>query len=88
MNADNPPTDNGIHPPPSEFTAEQLKTDEIIRFFHYRHLPPVLQASSYPFFNLAMHMITTLPRSAERTAGLRKLLEAKDCAVRAALPPL
>jgi len=74
-----------IHPAPSEFSAEQLEADPIIRFFHYRHLPELLQKASYPFFNLAMHVISTLPRSAERTAALRKLLEAKDCAVRAKL---
>jgi len=29
--------------------------------------------------------VTTLPRNQERTVALRKLLEAKDCAVRAAV---
>lgn len=74
-----------IHPPPSEFTAEQLGADPIVRFFHYKHLPEKLQATSYAFFKLAAHVIDTVPRNAERTVALRKLLEAKDAAVRANL---
>jgi len=59
--------------------------EAIMTFFAYEHLPDNLQAISKPFGDLAEHMHATLPRSAERAAGLRKLLEAKDCAVRAAL---
>lgn len=77
---------NGIHPAPAEFSAEQLQTDPILRYFHYAHLPPDLRRMSEPFCNLARELVEFLPRSAERTAALRKLLEAKDCAVRAALP--
>jgi hypothetical protein len=40
---------------------------------------------SRPFGELAERMADTLPSGPELTAGLRKLLEAKDCAVRAAL---
>lgn len=57
----------------------------LLRFFTYRHLPENLQWVSQPFCELAFHMADTLPSSPETTAGLRKLLEAKDCAVRAAL---
>jgi hypothetical protein len=60
--------------------------DPILRFFSYEHLPPALQEVSKPFGDLARLMVATLPVCAERTAGLRKLLEAKDCLVRAALP--
>lgn len=74
-----------IHPPPAEFTPDELATDPILQFFHYGHLPPVLKAASQPFCELAQHIIATLPRNAERTMALRKLLEAKDCAVRARL---
>lgn len=77
---------NEIHPAPQEFDAEQLTTDPILRFFHYAHLPPTLQARSKPFCDLARHIIETTPRNAERTVALRKLLEAKDAGVRAALP--
>jgi hypothetical protein len=59
--------------------------EPILQFFAYSHLRPELQAVSRPFGELASLIVKTLPRCAERTAGLRKLLEAKDCAVRAHL---
>jgi hypothetical protein len=73
-----------IHPSPAEFSEQQLSEEQILRFFHYAHLPPHMAAISAPFCALARAMFESLPRSAERAAGLRKLLEAKDCAVRAA----
>ena len=57
--------------------------DHIEQFFAYAHLPPHLQAVSKPFGDLAAHLVATLPRNPERTVALRKLLEAKDAAVRA-----
>lgn len=72
-----------INPAPTEFTDEQLNTDPILRYFNYAHLPPALQERSRPFAEIAHRIVTTAPRNAERTAGLRKLLEAKDCIVRA-----
>lgn len=60
--------------------------DRILQYFEYKHLPAPLQAVSQPFHELAHWMVLTLPQNAERTVALRKLLEAKDCAVRAALP--
>lgn len=72
-----------IHPSPTEFTADQISADPILRFFHYAHLPAHLQSASKPFCDLARHIVGTLPRNAERTVALRKLLEAKDAAVRA-----
>jgi hypothetical protein len=57
----------------------------ILKYFDYEHLPLKLQAVSKPFGDLAREMAATLPPSAELSAGLRKLLEAKDCLVRAAL---
>ena len=77
---------NEIHPAPVEFNADEIALDPILRFFHYAHLPPVLQARSKPFCELARLIFDTTPRNAERTMAFRKLLEAKDCAVRAALP--
>jgi len=56
----------------------------IIIFFKYDHLPESLQKVSMPFAALANTMAEA-GRNAETSAGLRKLLEAKDCAVRAAL---
>lgn len=61
------------------------KPDRMMQFFSYQHLPPHLQAISKPFGDLAQAIVNTLPSNAERTAGLRKLLEAKDCAVRSLL---
>ncbi|MFG1776600.1 hypothetical protein ACGFIG_09245 [Micromonospora sp. NPDC049048] len=60
-------------------------TTGIARYFAYDHLPQHLQAVSKPCHDLAEQMIGTLPDGPELTAGLRKLLEAKDCFVRAAL---
>lgn len=58
----------------------------LLRYFEYAHLPPELQAISQPLHDLAWQMAERLPACAELTVGLRKLLEAKDCFVRAALP--
>lgn len=67
-------------------TKEQFYASEpIAEFFSYEHLPEQLQSVSKEFFKLAKKMVNDLPKCDERTAGLRKLLEAKDCAVRAAV---
>jgi len=63
----------------------RAKPAHILRFFAYLHLPKALQAVSQPFAALADEMDAELPECAEKSAGLRKLLEAKDCFVRAAL---
>jgi hypothetical protein len=57
----------------------------IIKFFKYNHLPEHLQAVSKVFCDAAWDMALNLPVNAETSACLRKLLEAKDCAVRATL---
>lgn len=56
-----------------------------IKYFEYAHLPPHLQEVSKPFYELAHKMEDTLPDGPEKSAGMRKLLEAKDCFVRTAL---
>jgi hypothetical protein len=56
-----------------------------MKFFAYKHLPENLQKVSAPLCELAEKMDAELPDCAEKSAGLRKLLEAKDCLVRAAL---
>ena len=60
-------------------------TTHLLRYFAYDHLPERLQLVSRPFAELAEHLVAALPDDPELTAGLRKLLEAKDCMVRAAL---
>lgn len=57
----------------------------LLQFFAYEHLPAHLQAVSKPFGDVARELAATLPANAESTTALRKLLEAKDCAVRAVL---
>lgn len=57
----------------------------IIKHFNYEHLPEHLQVVSKPIGELARAMDSQLPDGAEKSAGLRKLLEAKDCLVRSAL---
>jgi hypothetical protein len=57
----------------------------ILRYFEYTHLPLDLQEISKPLCELAQKVAAELPPSAELAAGLRKLLEAKDCFVRAKL---
>jgi hypothetical protein len=63
-----------------------MKRYPILKFFEYHHLPLDLQHISEPFGELAVEMaMRPTDHPAEVAAGLRKLLEAKDCAVRAAL---
>ncbi len=74
--------------------------DYLLQFFEYKHLPPHLQIVSRPFCELANDLcgvmkveksaageatLLSVPANPERTTALRKLLEAKDCAVRAVL---
>ena len=59
--------------------------NNLLQFFEYSHLPAHLQAVSKPFGDLAAALEAALPANAEKTTAFRKLLEAKDCAVRAVL---
>ena len=61
-------------------------TEPMLQFFAYAHLTkPELRDVSKQFCDLAQWAVDNLPRNPERTVALRKLLEAKDCAVRARL---
>ena len=60
--------------------------EPMLRFFTFDHLPEHLQTISQPFCFLAEQIVHRIHRNPERTVALRKLLEAKDCAVRAVLP--
>ncbi len=62
-----------------------MSVSPLIQFFEYKHLPPHLQEISKPFGDLAAELESSLPNNPEKTVALRKLLESKDCAVRAAL---
>lgn len=59
--------------------------DHVLNFFVYEHLPEALQEVSKPFKDLAWTVAENAPNDRETTIALRKLLEAKDAAVRAAL---
>jgi len=63
----------------------QTSAHPLLQFFEYAHLPLHLQTVSKPFGDLAKQIEETLPHNPEKTTALRKLLEAKDCAVRALL---
>lgn len=79
---------NPTETPPFKITDPGTTTaqpaEHILQYFSYAHLPPHLQAISQPFSEQA-DRIMQLPRNPERTVALRKLLESKDAAVRAAL---
>lgn len=57
----------------------------MLKWFSLEHLPEDLRKVAEPIRDLAVLMEDSLPEGAEKTAGLRKLLEAKDCLVRAAV---
>lgn len=58
----------------------------LLRYFEYGHLPQPLQLICQPFASLAETIDTTLSNGPEKDVALRKLLESKEAAVRAALP--
>ncbi|WP_174545624.1 hypothetical protein [Nocardiopsis dassonvillei] len=60
-------------------------TNDMLKYFKYDHLPEHLQDVSARFADLAHWIHHALPPGDETTTALRKLLEAKDCAVRSAL---
>ena len=66
-------------------TATYRQPSPIMRYFEYKHLPIHLQVVSKRISELATYMDNSLPVCPEKTAGLRKLLESKDCFVRANL---
>lgn len=74
--------------PPAAAPTHQERhpsTQHVAQYFEYAHLPEHLQLISQPAAELADDMIAKLPDGPELTTGLRKLLEAKDCFVRAAV---
>ena len=66
--------------------TDKAPTTPLLKFFEFEHLKnEELKVISAKFYELAHQMEALLPGSAEKTTMFRKLLEAKDCAVRAAL---
>jgi hypothetical protein len=72
-------------PAPELFPGADADTADVLRYFAYEHLPPHLQDVSAPFALVARDIVAKLPPCRERTKALDRLLEAKDCAVRAKL---
>lgn len=64
-----------------------MATERMLQWFEFAHLPPHLQVVSAKFYELAESLVAVVEPGPERTVALRKLLEAKDAAVRAALKP-
>ena len=62
-----------------------VMTDPMLQFFAFEHLRDDLKPVSAKFAEIAQFVCDQLPRNPERTVALRKLLEAKECAVRARL---
>ena len=59
--------------------------EKLMQFFTFEHLKGDLRSTSQQCCELAAVMLHNLPHNPELTVGLRKLLEAKDCFVRAML---
>lgn len=64
-----------------------MQEERMMKWFSYSHLPPDFQKTSKAFHDFASHMCDKLKPGPERTVFLRKLLEAKDAAVRAEVHP-
>lgn len=66
-------------------TMEEIEAEPLLQMFNFEHLKEPLQSLSRPFCLLAIEMTKKLPRNPERATMLRKLREAKDCAVTASI---
>ena len=69
----------------TDTTSRHPNTEQLLRYFDSSHLHVPLADISRQVGTLARDMVAQLPDCPELSAGLRKLLEAKDCLVRAAL---
>jgi len=79
-------TDSSVQTGPDTDKGEnERKVAPIMQFFAYKHLPPNLADISRPFCDIAAEMERVLPTNPETSTCLRRILEAKDCAVRAVL---
>jgi hypothetical protein len=85
MNDQQPQPIADEQPYSQELRDATLKRYPILKLLEYRHLSPPLQDVSKPFGDLAWKLALELPQNAETSTALRKLREAKDCAVGALL---
>ena len=65
---------------------EKYVPSPIMKYFSFSHLPLSLHLPAASIAEVAGLMDRHLPNGPEKSAGLRKLLEAKDCFVRSLLP--
>lgn len=68
-----------------EAAAMHPAIEHVLQYFKYEHLSPHLRKVSIDFHELAWQCAERAPQNQETTVALRKLLEAKDAAVRAVL---
>lgn len=64
-----------------------MDEDRMLKWFESGHLPDPLAEVSHLFQFAAKQMLKLVDPGPERTVALRKLLEAKDAAVRAKVHP-
>lgn len=64
-----------------------MSEERMLKWFEYGHLPRSLMSISMQFHILAVNVVKDIEPGPERTVALRKLLEAKDAAVRAKVSP-
>lgn len=79
--ADKLPEPEKREPPPDP-------RNRMVKWFAYSHLPQPLQEVSAMFAGVATWMLDNVHAGPEATVAMRKLLEAKDAAVRAAMDPV
>lgn len=75
------------HEHTAKIPPENSIPDRLMPFFSYKHLPGEYQGVSKLFHHTASKVCQNIPPGPERTVALRKLLEAKDAAVRASIYP-
>lgn len=74
-----------------DFDAKKEAPEPLMQFFEWWHTPrdrlhdAAVTQTGNAFHTAAKNVVAILPRNAERTVALRKLLEARDCAMRAAV---
>lgn len=69
----------------SDISGRHPEVQRLHSYFAYRVLPPKMQKVARHFAVSADLMLQWLPDSPELVVCLRKLLEARDCALRCAL---
>ena len=71
----------------SDERSEERTKERMLSWFVYDHLKGELQGVASQFRDMAETIASTIERGPERTVALRKLLEAKDAAIRAVVKP-